>query len=133
MRVELVGPNGFASVRIARENRRRPFVVALTLIGIPWSGIPRAVEDQVGLRVVADPTPDGAAADLPTPRRPGRDAEVVAFRARVIGMKFRTDQHVFVGTDAITTPNDLAGVFIKSGDPPSHAHFAARVADKDFS
>src|SRR5438477_13096058 len=65
VRVPLIGPDRFSRFRSARKNTGSPFVIAGTLLGIPGTWISRAVVDKVEIRIVGDPTPAGAAADLP--------------------------------------------------------------------
>ena len=52
MRIHLIGPACSARVRIARENRRRPFVIARPEIWVPRAGIAAAVIDEVEIRIV---------------------------------------------------------------------------------
>src|SRR5215207_6933278 len=52
VRRPLVEPERLARVGVAREDARRPPVIAGSLRGVPGAGIPRAVEDEVLFRVV---------------------------------------------------------------------------------
>src|SRR6185437_16402310 len=79
VRVELIGPMRGARVRVAREERGRPKVVAGTLVRVPWTGVRRPVIDEIEVWIEGEPAPHGSAADLPGVGRPGADAEVLAF------------------------------------------------------
>src|SRR5262249_51706499 len=105
-------------IRVAREDRHRPFVVAGTLIGIPRSRISRAVVEQVQLRVVAVPAPRRAAAPFPLVALPG------FFRS------WESDFRLW--SRAVHAPDLLAGVHIVRGDDPAHAEFAAADAGDYF-
>ena len=85
--------------------------------GFQAPGLPRAVEDEVQLGVVADPAPDGAAADLPVVRRPGRDAQVLALVLLVERLEPRADQAVGVGAGAVGRPGDLARLGVERREP----------------
>jgi hypothetical protein len=80
VRVDLIGPFGAPGIRVAREDRGGPEVIAAALIGIPGAWVSRAVVDQVQLGVIGDPAPYRTAADLPAIGRPACDAEVLSFR-----------------------------------------------------
>ena len=65
MRAELIKPDRFARVGIAREDAGGKFVIARAILGVPRAGIGGAVIDQVEFRVVGNPSPDATAADFP--------------------------------------------------------------------
>ena len=81
----LIDPFRHAAIRIAREDGHRPFVVARTLLRIPGRGIAGPVIDEVSLRIIGDPAPCAAAADLPLIALPGLQAGVLADRLAVNG------------------------------------------------
>ena len=83
--------------------------------------------------IVADPAPDGAAADLPGFGRPGLDAEVLALVHRIEGLEPGADQHVLVGAGVERLPRELAAAFVERRDPAANAHLAARIADQHFA
>ena len=130
--VPLVEPACGAGVRIARENARRPLVVAGPEIGIPRAGIAGAMIDQVQLGIVGDPPPHGAAADLPCVRRPARDAEIRALVRRVERLEVRADQHVPIRARAVGGPDDMAVLGVERLDPAAHPELAARIADQNL-
>src|ERR1700744_4815151 len=70
MRVILQRPFGGAGIGIACEQRRSPFVVARTLLLVPWARIAGAVVDQVQVRIVSDPSPHRSSSSLPGIGRP---------------------------------------------------------------
>src|SRR5207244_8832141 len=65
MRRHLIRPRGYSRVRLSREERHGPFVVAWTLSGIPCSGISGSIIKQIELRIVGVPAPCRAAAQFP--------------------------------------------------------------------
>jgi hypothetical protein len=76
VRRRLVVPNGLAGFGFAGKDAGSPLVVARPQLRIPNAGIARAVVDKVGIRVIRNPAPRVAAAELPLLGRPGRDAQV---------------------------------------------------------
>src|SRR5262249_61878526 len=76
----LIDPLGHAGVGIAREDSHRPFVVTRPLTRVPGRGVARTVVDEVQLRIIRDPAPGAAAADLPLVALPRLDARVLADR-----------------------------------------------------
>src|SRR3546814_3137429 len=79
---QLIDPLRHAGIGVAGEDRHRPLVVAGALDRVPGAGIARAVVDQVQLRIVGDPAPRRAAADLPLVAFPGGEALVLSDRLR---------------------------------------------------
>ena len=69
---DLERPHELSSVGIASEDGARPFVVAGTDVLVPRAGVGRAVIDEVERGIVRQPTPHGAAADLPRVAGPTR-------------------------------------------------------------
>src|SRR5689334_1247769 len=78
MRRDLVSPNGLPARGTSGEDGASPFVIAGTHVGIPRPRIAGAIVDEVELRIVGDPAPTVAAADLPGCARPGFDTQVGA-------------------------------------------------------
>ena len=133
VRRPLVEPSGVAGFRVAGEDSGGPFVVARALVGVPGAGIGGAVKDQVLLRVVGDPAPHGAAADLPGLGRPGMDTEILALVLVVERLELVADQHVLVGAGAVGAPGDLAGIRVERGQPAPHPQLAAAVPDQHLA
>ena len=129
----LIRPLRHAVVGIAREERGRPLVVAGTERRIPHAGIPGAVVEEVELRVVRDPSPHRPAAELPLLAGPGGDAEIAAAIRRVVRLELRPDPHVGIGPGAVGAPGDLATGRVERGEPATHAHLTAAVADEHLS
>src|SRR5436190_23336984 len=131
VRTRLVEPAGLAGADVAGEDSGGPQIVAGPLVGIPGSRIAGAVEDQMGLRIVADPAPRIAAADPPAFRLPGGDSEVPPPRGGVERMEIGADQNVRVGTGAPRLPHQGAASRVERGQPAAYAEFAARASDQD--
>src|SRR4051812_27968022 len=64
VRARLVEPCGRTIFGMARKDAARPFIIARTDVRIPRTGISGAVIDQVQIRVVRNPPPNCAPADL---------------------------------------------------------------------
>src|SRR6185369_742492 len=65
VRSELIKPTSFTCVRIACKDSAGPLVITWTLIRVPWPRVSGAIEDEVLVGIVRDPTPGCTAADLP--------------------------------------------------------------------
>src|SRR6185437_3833021 len=114
---------------IAREDSRRPLVVARPLRRIPRTGIRGAVIDEIERRVVRQETPDGAAADLPCFARPRARAEILAAILRIERLELVADKDLAVRPGAVRAPQRLAALRVERLQPSAHAIFAAAVAD----
>ena len=132
VRRHLICPPRFAVVRIAREYRNRPFVVARPHIGIPHAGIRGAVVDEIQLGIVRNPTPDRATAQLPLITRPCFDAEVGAAMIGIERLEAGPDQHVRIGASRIGAPQLAPGAGVQHQYPTAHAELGAAVADDHF-
>src|SRR5215218_3971866 len=133
VRAALIEPHRLAGAHIAGEDAGRPFVVARPLLRVPRAGIAGAVEDQLGVGVVADPAPDARTTDLPRLRRPSLHAEVLAAVGGVVGLEARPNQDVLVWAGVERLPRDLAAAFVEGRNPAAHAHLATADADQDFA
>src|SRR5436190_2287584 len=133
VRRRLVKPQGVAAVDVAGENARRPFIVAGPLVGVPRARIARPIINCLGSRVVADPAPHIAAAELPDFRWPRFDAEVLALVHGVERLEPGTNQNVLVGPSVVGFPSKFSAAFVEGSQPPANAHFAARISDQHFS
>jgi hypothetical protein len=91
------------------------------------------VIDELQVRVVRDPAPHRAAADLPRFRRPGAHAEVLAAIARVERLECRADEHVRIRPCGIGAPRFLTRRSIERDHPTTYAILAAAVADEHFA
>ena len=128
VRIDLIRPDRLAGRGPARKERGRPFVIAGPLVGVPGARIGCAVIDQVEFGIVGDPAPAGSSADLPLLALPGFRPDRSAVHC-IERLEIRPDQDVFVGSGAVSAPDDLAGLRIKPGQPAAHAELAAAVAD----
>jgi hypothetical protein len=81
-------------IRIAEDGERVRFEVRNTGTAIEGAGVGGAVIDEVQLRVVSEPTPYRASADLPCVGRPALDAQVGAAVGGIERLKVRADQHI---------------------------------------
>src|SRR5262249_57018154 len=85
-RSHLVCPLGYAGVGVAGNDRHGPFLIDRLAIRpgalsrVPGRGVGRAVVDQVGVRIVGEPAPGGAAADLPLLSSPALERGGLAAR-----------------------------------------------------
>ena len=94
----LVRPFGLATLRIARPNRDRPFVVAGPHIRIPDARISRSVKDQIQFRIVGNPTPNRTAAHFPLAGIPRFEAQILTLILCVERFEIGTDESVRIGT-----------------------------------
>src|SRR4051812_25385254 len=108
VRRELIRPYRLAGVGLARENRRAPFVVAGPLLGVPRPGVAGAIVDEIELRIVGDPAPYRAAADLPRLRRPARNAQILALFGFIKGLEAGSDEDILVRAGAVGAPDNFA-------------------------
>src|SRR5215213_4730732 len=133
VRAPLVEPARLARVGVAREDARRPLVVARPLRGVPGAGVACAVEDEVLFRVVGDPAPDRPAAYLPGVGRPRRDSQILPLILRVEGLEVGADQTLGIRPRAVGPPGDFAARGVERGEPAAYPHLAARVADQHLA
>src|SRR6185312_12035288 len=97
-------PFGFAGIGVAGEDSAGPEVVARALRRYARARVAGAVEDQVGLGVVGDPTPGSAGAVLPHVPGPAGHAQVLALHPLVERMEVRPEFHILVGAGGIGAP-----------------------------
>src|SRR5262249_34827888 len=127
-RRHLVNPDDLAGVDLAGEDAHRPLVVPLAAVAgllrhrlsaaavlrAPQSGIAAGSVDQLQVRIVAVPTPHGAATALPLVSRITGDADVMpgsaVFRMLLVGVLGET--HVLVASGVVAMPDFLAGLQI---------------------
>src|SRR5580693_6622712 len=76
MRSHLVSPGSESRIRVAGEQRGRPFVIPRPLRRIPRSRVSAAVINQVELGIVSVPAPGGASAELPLVAAPRLDTGI---------------------------------------------------------
>ena len=133
VRAPLVEPARLTRFRLARKDAGRPLVVAGPLVGVPGTGIARAVIEEIEIGVVGEPPPDRAAALLPGLGRPRRHPEILALVHVVKWLERRPDQHVLVRPRIEGLPGDLATLLVERLDPAAHTEFAARITDEDFA
>src|SRR5205085_9731740 len=120
VRGDLERPARLAGVGIAGEKRARPLVVAGSQVGIPHAGVSGAVEDQVQLRVVRDPSPDVGAAELPLVAGPGGRAQVLALVLCVARLETGAAEDVLVGARVVSAQAFLPRPEIERGYPSPH-------------
>src|SRR5262249_13134257 len=132
VRRHLIDPLGHAGVWVARKDGHRPFVVTRPLTGIPGRGVARTVVEEVQLRIVGNPTPGAAAADLPLIALPGLDARVLADRLAEVSGLHGVDQDLIIWPFRKGAPRPLPGLQIVCGHVALYAELAARDADQDF-
>ena len=125
----LIDPLGHPGIGVAGKDGHRPLVVARTLRRVPGGGVAGAVIDQVQVRVIREPAPDRAAADLPLVAFPGLERAVGTDRLAQRSGLFRVDQHLGVGTGGIALPRDRAVLDVQRRHPAADAVFAAGHAD----
>ena len=106
----LIDPLGHAGVGVARKDGHRPFVVTRPLTRIPGRGVARTVVEEVQLRIVGNPTPGAAAADLPLIALPSLDARVLADRLAEVGSLHGVDQDLVIRPSRIGAPDPPAGL-----------------------
>ena len=128
----LIEPFGHPVVGIAGHDRHRPAVVARTLRRVPGRGVAGAVIDQVEFRIIREPAPDRAAADLPLVAFPAVQRAVLSQRLAQVSGGLRIDQQFLVGTGGPGLPRNCAVGQVQRGHPPADAVFAARDADHDL-
>ena len=132
VRRHLIGPARLAVVRIAREDRHRPLVVAGAHVRIPHAGIGGAVVDEIERGIVGDPTPHRSPAELPLLPRPRCDAEVGAAVIGIKRLERRADQHITVRSDRVGAPQLFAVPGIERENPAPYSQLGATVADDHF-
>ena len=76
---------------------------------VPGRGIGRAVVEQVGFRILGEPAPGRAAADLPLVAVPGLERRILADRLAERHGLLRVEQDFVVRTGRIGAPHLLAG------------------------
>ena len=132
MRRHLIDPVGHTRIRVACENGHRPFVVAGALLRIPGRGIARPVIDEVQSRIVGEPAPCAAAADLPLIALPCLQTGVLADGLAERGGLDGVDQDLIVRAFRESTPRLFAVLDVVCGDVTLHAEFTAGNADQDL-
>ncbi len=125
----LIEPLGHAGIGIARHDGHRPFVVARTLRRVPGRGVAGAVIEQVQVRIIREPAPDRAAADLPLVAFPAVERAVGADGLAQMGGRLGVDQHFVVGAGGIGFPRLGPVGQIQRRHPAAHPVFAARDPD----
>ena len=128
----LVDPLRHAVVGIAGEDGHRPLVVAGPLLRVPGRGIARAVIDEIERRVVGDPAPCAAAADLPLIAFPGLGARILADRLAERRCLVGVDEDLIVRTFRVGLPGLLAVLDVVGSHAALDAELAARNADQNL-
>ena len=133
VRIELIGPPSLPVVGIAREQRCCPEIVSGPLVRVPRAGIRCPVIESIEVGIVGEPTPHGAAADLPCVGRPGGHTEIRPFHEIIEWLEIRADPHVSVGTGRIGDVGDLARSLVERGDASADPHFTPADADEHLA
>src|SRR6185437_1655568 len=95
-------------------------------------GVAGAVVDEVERRIVGDPAPRAAAADLPLIAFPGLEARVLADRfAECCGL-LGVDHDLVIGSFRVGLPGLLAVLDVVGGHAALDTEFAAGGADQDL-
>src|SRR2546428_14084739 len=88
--------------------------------------------DEVQLRIVRDPPPGAAAADLPLIALPSLGARVLADRLAELSRLHGVDQDLIIRPFRKGPPSPPARLEVVGGPVALHAELAARDADQDF-
>ena len=136
MRRHLINPFRLAAIEVTRKNRHRPLVITGALRWVPGAGVPRAVVNQVGGRVIAVPAPSGAATDFPLITLPCFERRVLADRRHLsvgpghggVGIH----QHFGIWPDRIAFPDLLAGLDVIGSEVAPHAKLATADARQNL-
>src|SRR6185295_13131079 len=130
VRGDLVRPSRLASIGVAREDRRRPLVVAGAEVRIPHAWIRSAVVEEIRFGVVRDPSPDRRSTQLPLLGWPGRDAEILPLILGVERVKRSADLDLAVGSRVERTPQFFAAANVERRHIATHSELGARVANE---
>src|SRR5690606_27095784 len=104
VRGHLVDPLRHARIRVSREERHAPAVVARARDRVPRSGVTGAVIEKIELRVVREPSPRRAAAEPPLVAFPCRERRVLADRLAEMRRLLRIDEELLVRSYAVRLP-----------------------------
>src|SRR5205085_4176283 len=129
----LIDPLRHARVGTAGEDGHRPLVITRTLFRITGRRIARAVIDEVELRIVGDPAPGAAAADLPLIALPGLQAGVLADRLAEGGGLLGVDQDLNIRSFRVAAPSQLAGLDVVGAHMRLNTELTAGNADQHLA
>jgi hypothetical protein len=134
----LVGPARYPRVSVTGDDGHRPFLIDRLAVGagalhrVPSRRVGRPVEEQVGLRIVGEPSPGGAAANLPLIAVPGFQRGVLADGLAQRHGLLWIEQRFCVWAQRIGAPRLLAGLGIVGGDVAPHAELGSGDANDDL-
>src|SRR5205085_6193435 len=100
-------------------------------VGIPDAGIACAVEEEIRLGVVGDPTPHRRSAELPLFGRPGSHAEIRALIFLVESVKAWSDLDVAIGSGVERAPQFFPAVDVETRHVSPDTELTAGVSNQD--
>src|ERR1041385_5800704 len=107
VRKDLIGPDRLTRVRTPGKNRTSPLVITWAHIGVPRTGVGRAVVHEFELRIVRDPAPGRPPSDLPGISGPCFHAQIPTALGSIEGFKVVSNQYVLIGACRVRAPDDL--------------------------
>src|SRR6185295_5857088 len=111
------------------EDGLGPLVVAGPERRVGRAGLIRPIEDEVEVGIVGDPSSGGRSAMLPRVAGPGSHAEVPALVRGVLRVCLTVEQHFGVGTGAVPSPGEPAGIRIVCREIAANAVIGAGHTD----
>src|SRR4051812_592676 len=96
MGIQLIKPDSIAIFRFPSPDTAGPLVIPRSQFRVPRARIARAIKNVIKLRVIRDPAPDGAAANLPLVGRPRCHSQVLPLLGIVKRFELLSDEAVLV-------------------------------------